>query len=453
MDHGRYGQPAFTTGHTRVHFNSRIPSLDSEVPFYMRQVLNPDALPPHTFRDNPTVTPPPPPPAYSPQTGWNGFNSGINLNHGTTSYAQSTTIRWPRQETLALLEIRSRLDPCFKEATSSNHKAPLWDEISRIMNEDYGYQRSGRKCKEKFENLYKYYKKTKEGKVGKHDGKHYRFFRQLESLFGDQHDHRSINSNIVIHPSSQSNNSSEHGTPSSEKNRSNRKLKKKEMIAVIEESMESQFSKLMAKQDEFGKKILCTIERKEHEREVSDEEWRKQEVARLDHECESWASHVARIETRDECLLNALQNLLRVRSIGSTYRSMVPMENSEEINGCLGNYEKHKDWIETEICSLIRIRTEKECRFQDVNQEHGEGLWQEVAFELSLLGYSRSDSECKEIWEKICVDFNKTKLECESMKKEDSSRKSNSMDDKGDRNSCFSATAMNIDGERSWETM
>lgn len=134
MDHGRYGQPAFTTGHTRVHFNSRIPSLDSEVPFYMSQVLNPDAPPPHTFRDNPTVTPPPPPPAYSPQTGWNGFNSGINLNHGTTSYAQSTTIRWPRQETLALLEIRSRLDPCFKEATSSNHKAPLWDEISRYVS-------------------------------------------------------------------------------------------------------------------------------------------------------------------------------------------------------------------------------------------------------------------------------------------------------------------------------
>jgi hypothetical protein len=38
------------------------------------------------------------------------------------------TGRWPRQETLTLLEVRSRLDPKFKEA---NQKGPLWDEVSR----------------------------------------------------------------------------------------------------------------------------------------------------------------------------------------------------------------------------------------------------------------------------------------------------------------------------------
>lgn len=36
--------------------------------------------------------------------------------------------RWPRQETLMLLEIRSKLDSRFKQA---NHKGPLWDEVSR----------------------------------------------------------------------------------------------------------------------------------------------------------------------------------------------------------------------------------------------------------------------------------------------------------------------------------
>lgn len=40
----------------------------------------------------------------------------------------ASTGRWPRQETLTLLEIRSRLDPKFKEA---NQKGPLWDEVSR----------------------------------------------------------------------------------------------------------------------------------------------------------------------------------------------------------------------------------------------------------------------------------------------------------------------------------
>lgn len=36
--------------------------------------------------------------------------------------------RWPRQETLTLLEVRSQLDCKFKEA---NQKGPLWDEVSR----------------------------------------------------------------------------------------------------------------------------------------------------------------------------------------------------------------------------------------------------------------------------------------------------------------------------------
>ena len=38
--------------------------------------------------------------------------------------------RWPRQETLTLLEIRSRLDSKFKE---SNQKGPLWDQVSRYI--------------------------------------------------------------------------------------------------------------------------------------------------------------------------------------------------------------------------------------------------------------------------------------------------------------------------------
>lgn len=36
--------------------------------------------------------------------------------------------RWPRQETMALLKIRSDMDLVFQEATL---KAPLWEEVSR----------------------------------------------------------------------------------------------------------------------------------------------------------------------------------------------------------------------------------------------------------------------------------------------------------------------------------
>lgn len=86
--------------------------------------------------------------------------------------------RWPRQETLALLKIRSDMDVAFRD---SSLKGPLWDEVSRKLAE-LGYHRSAKKCKEKFENVYKYHKRTKEGRTSKADGKTYRFFDQLEAL-------------------------------------------------------------------------------------------------------------------------------------------------------------------------------------------------------------------------------------------------------------------------------
>ncbi|XP_076899122.1 trihelix transcription factor DF1-like [Bidens hawaiensis] len=88
--------------------------------------------------------------------------------------------RWPRQETLALLKIRSDMDVVFRD---SSLKGPLWDEVSRKLAE-LGYHRSAKKCKEKFENVYKYHKRTKEGRTSKADGKTYRFFDQLQALEG-----------------------------------------------------------------------------------------------------------------------------------------------------------------------------------------------------------------------------------------------------------------------------
>ncbi|CAD5168199.1 unnamed protein product [Musa acuminata subsp. malaccensis] len=91
----------------------------------------------------------------------------------------TTGNRWLRQETLALLKIRSEMDASFRDAT---FKGPLWEEVSRKLAE-LGYKRSAKKCKEKFENVHKYYKRTKEGRAGRHDGKSYRFFSQLDALY------------------------------------------------------------------------------------------------------------------------------------------------------------------------------------------------------------------------------------------------------------------------------
>lgn len=109
-----------------------------------------------------------------------GSNSESDVERGRVEDGERSFggNRWPRQETLALLRIRSDMDTVFRDASV---KGPLWDEVSRKLAE-LGYHRSAKKCKEKFENVYKYHKRTKDGRGGKSDGKTYRFFDQLEAL-------------------------------------------------------------------------------------------------------------------------------------------------------------------------------------------------------------------------------------------------------------------------------
>ncbi|KAE9589099.1 putative transcription factor MYB family [Lupinus albus] len=100
--------------------------------------------------------------------------------HGDESYEKMNGggNRWPRQETIALLKIRSDMDAVFRD---SSLKGPLWEDVSRKLA-DLGYHRSAKKCKEKFENVFKYHKRTKESRSGKSEGKTYRFFDQLQAL-------------------------------------------------------------------------------------------------------------------------------------------------------------------------------------------------------------------------------------------------------------------------------
>ena len=47
------------------------------------------------------------------------------------SSSSSSGNRWPREETLALLRIRSEMDSTFRDATL---KAPLWEHVSRFLS-------------------------------------------------------------------------------------------------------------------------------------------------------------------------------------------------------------------------------------------------------------------------------------------------------------------------------
>jgi len=93
--------------------------------------------------------------------------------------------RWPRDEVLALINLRCSLynngEPDKEEAAI---KTPLWERISQGMLE-LGYKRSAKRCKEKWENINKYFRKTKDvNKKRSLDSRTCPYFHQLSSLYG-----------------------------------------------------------------------------------------------------------------------------------------------------------------------------------------------------------------------------------------------------------------------------
>lgn len=59
-----------------------------------------------------------------------GFEGGGERVGGEEGDRNSAGNRWPREETLALLQVRSDMDVAFRDSTV---KAPLWDEVSRYV--------------------------------------------------------------------------------------------------------------------------------------------------------------------------------------------------------------------------------------------------------------------------------------------------------------------------------
>ncbi|KAG7587310.1 SANT/Myb domain [Arabidopsis thaliana x Arabidopsis arenosa] len=270
--------------------------------------------------------------------------------------------RWPRQETLALLKIRSDMGIAFRDASV---KGPLWEEVSRKMAE-LGYIRNAKKCKEKFENVYKYHKRTKEGRTGKSEGKTYRFFDQLEAL-------ESQSTTSLHHPQSQSqplqprppqNNNSIFSTPppvttvmppganmstlpsssippytqqinvpsfpnisgdflsdnstsssSSYSTSSDMEIgggtttTRKKRKRKWKEFFERLMKQVVDKQEELQRKFLEAVEKREHERLVREESWRVQEIARINREHEILAQERSMSAAKDAAVMAFLQKL------------------------------------------------------------------------------------------------------------------------------------------------
>ncbi|VAI59011.1 unnamed protein product [Triticum turgidum subsp. durum] len=88
--------------------------------------------------------------------------------------------RWPKEEVHALIQLRMEKD---EHCQDMGAKGPLWEDISAGMRR-IGYNRSSKRCKEKWENINKYFKKVKESnKRRPEDSKTCPYFHQLDAIY------------------------------------------------------------------------------------------------------------------------------------------------------------------------------------------------------------------------------------------------------------------------------
>ncbi|KAK7269220.1 hypothetical protein RIF29_21938 [Crotalaria pallida] len=124
----------------------------------------------------------------------NNTSSASNNNKVSSSNVISTSEkdgvgrRWPKDEVLALINLRCDSVNNSNSSSNSNeekegNKAPLWERISQGMLE-LGYERSAKRCKEKWENINKYFRKTKDvNKKRSLDSRTCPYFHQLSNLY------------------------------------------------------------------------------------------------------------------------------------------------------------------------------------------------------------------------------------------------------------------------------
>lgn len=139
------------------------------------------------------ASPPPPPPPPTTQAKNNGENGKVTVPAAVIG----SPSRWPKAEVEALIRLRTELEMKYQE---NGPKGLLWEEISTAMK-GLGYNRSSKRCKEKWENINKYFKKVKDSnKKRPEDSKTCPYFHQLDAIYREKEKNMSFDINSQMEP-------------------------------------------------------------------------------------------------------------------------------------------------------------------------------------------------------------------------------------------------------------
>lgn len=287
------------------------------------------------------------------------------------------------------------------------------DGVSRKMAE-LGYHRSAKKCKEKFENIYKYHKRAKE----QHSTKSYRFFEQLEAFENHQPIPLPVSLNPpVVHQASAENivptaadNSTSTASSSSEEEMEGVPKRKQKLAKYYERLMK----KVLEKQESLQRQFIEALEKYERDRVAREEAWKAQELARLQRERELLVHERAVAAAKDAAVLAFLQKFsdqsaaVKIPENPTAVVAETVDHNNSSANTDSGMaHASSSRWPGEEVEALISLKSSLDVQYHESGPKGP--LWEEIASRMKRLGYNRSGKRCKEKWENINKYFKRVK--------------------------------------------
>lgn len=279
---------------------------------------------------------------------------------------------------------------------------------------ELGYHRNAKKCKEKFENIYKYHKRTKE----QHNTKSYQFFEQLEAFDKHQPVPLPVSVNPTIdHQSSAENtmqtgadNSTSMASSSSDEEMEGGPKKKQKLAKYFERLMK----KVLEKQESLQRQFIEALEKYERDRVAREEAWKVQELARLQRERELMVQERSIAAAKDAAVLAFLQKFsdqssaVKISENPSTVAIETVDYNNSSANTNSGMAHTGScRWPKEEVEALISLKSNLDMQYHESGPKGP--LWEEIASRMKRLGYNRSGKRCKEKWENINKYFKRVK--------------------------------------------
>ncbi|XP_052202237.1 trihelix transcription factor GTL1 [Diospyros lotus] len=176
----------------------------------------------------------------------------------------------------------------------------------------------------------------------------------------------------------------------------NRKRKRK-AGKMLKFFLKNMMRKVIQKQEHMHNQLMKMIEKKEDERIVREEAWKQQEIerAKKDEEIrmEERSRSLAIISFIEDFLGHEIQ-IPRSLKTSCLDKAEAEIQNVKDLRCDSSN----KRWPKSEVQALITIRTALEHKLMKGAKG---SVWEEVAVELSNMGYSRSAKKCKEKWDNI----------------------------------------------------